>query len=316
MDFLNWFKGLSVRNDNFGEYKKRFRKIYGNVLSQIEDIGKPGLVSVVLPVYNGEKYLDLAIKSVLNQTYSNWELIIVNDGSADKSNDIAQRYAGRIQGIRYINIAQNIRLPGALNAGFREACGEYYTWLSHDNVMLPEFLEIMIGELKENKKAAMVYGNMRLIDASGKIMRGYGWYELPPLSGNVILPSSVRDLNDVANNTIGAAFMYRAKAARFLGGYDCERFGIEDYDYWMRMNEIFDIAHTKNAEPLYLYRIHKDSLTARDKELKITENRPRLMEFDKARRKYLTEGIEHGGIGELKMRMERISVCADNDFGV
>lgn len=313
MGFLNWFKGLNGRTNDFEEYKKRFRKIYGDVLNQIKDTGEPGLVSVVLPVYNGEKYLDLAIKSVLNQTYSNWELIIVNDGSVDKSHDIAQRYARHIHGIKYINSPQNIKLPGALNAGFREACGEYYTWLSHDNVMLPKFLEIMVSELKENQKAAMVYGNMRLIDAGGKTLRGYGWYELPPLSGNVILPSSVRDLNDVANNTIGAAFMYRAKAARFLGEYDSNRFGIEDYDYWMRMNEIFNIIHTNTAEPLYLYRFHKDSLTARDKEFKITENRPQLMEFDKARRRYLTEGIEHGSIGELKMRLERISVCANNN---
>ena len=253
MGLASWLGALKKNNsDNFGQYKKRFFEIYGDVLHQLDDVGEPGLVSVVLPVYNGADYLNQAIESVINQTYKNFELIIVNDGSEDNSGKIAEKYTQSYSNIKYIKLEHNQKLPTALNAGFDAARGEFYTWISHDNIMLPDCLEIMTEELKHNKNAAMVYGNMRIIDESGKIRRGHGWYELPPMSGNVMLPESTLELNDVANNTIGAAFLYRAKAAGFIGGYDTSRFGIEDYDYWMRINEIFDIIHTKKSEPIYL----------------------------------------------------------------
>lgn len=305
MRFADWLKGLNARNkpENFAQYKKRFYKIYGDVLSLLEDEGEPGLVSVVLPVYNGEEYLSFALDSVLAQTYQNFELIIVNDGSTDRSGDIASGYTKKSQKIKYIEFESNRRLPAALNAGFVAARGGYFTWISHDNIILPDFLKIMVSELENNKNAAMVYGNMRIIDENGKIIRCHGWFEQPPMSGNVILPDTAEELNDVANNTIGAAFLYRAKAARFIGGYDESRFGIEDYDYWMRMNEIFNIFHTRYKEPLYLYRFHKNSLTYHDAELGITADRPKLMAFDAERRRHILAGIEQGGVGELKNRI-------------
>ena len=305
MGLLSWLRALKAKNntESFGQYKKRFFDIYGDVLPRLNDVGEPGLVSVVLPVYNGADYLSQAVESVINQTYKNFELIIVNDGSADDSGIIAKEYAQNYSNIEYIELEKNKKLPAALNTGFNAARGEFYTWISHDNIMLPECLEIMTNELEKNKNAAMVYGNMRIIDENGKISRGHGWYEFPPMSGNVMLPDSTMELNDVANNTIGAAFLYRAKAAEFIGGYDEHRFGIEDYDYWMRMNEIFDIIHTQNPQPIYLYRFHKNSLTSQDAKLRITADRPKLMSFDKERRRHILAGIEHGSIGELKNRI-------------
>ncbi len=303
MDLKSLLSRFRSMPNYFEEYKAKFACIYGDVLSKLEEVGADGLVSVVLPVYNGEAYLSEAIDSVLAQTYSNVELIIVNDGSVDQTERIALEYRDKYPNIKYIKNEVNRRLPAALNTGFAAARGQYYTWLSHDNIMLPEFVRTMVKELEVNREAAMVYGNMRLIDEKGKILRGKGWYEIPPLSGNVILPQTTAELNDVANNTVGAAFMYRAKAAAFLGGYDEARFGIEDYDYWMRMNEVFKIIHAKSAEPLYLYRFHDGSLTARDRELKITENRPKLMSFDKERRHRIVGGIKQGSLEELKRRM-------------
>lgn len=307
MVLSSWLKALKNKktdNDkNFGQYKKRFREIYGDVLPKLENVGDPGLVSVALPVFNGARYLRDAIGSVLAQTYEKFELIIINDGSTDESGKIALEYSEKYRNIKYIDLKQNKKLPAALNAGFEAANGEFFTWISHDNIMLPNCLEVMVSELQKNPDAAMIYGNMRIIDENGNIRRGHGWYEFPPMSGNVILPSGTHELNDVPNNTVGAAFLYRAKAARFIGGYDEGRFGIEDYDYWMRMNEIFYIIHTDFKEPLYLYRFHKNSLTSRDKELRITADRPLLMAYDIKRRRHILTGIEHGSIGELKNRI-------------
>lgn len=81
------------------------------------------LVSIVLPVYNGEKYLASAIESILAQSYRNWELILVNDCSTDRSLEIMENYAGKDARIRVVQNAENLKLPRSLNAGFAEAKG-------------------------------------------------------------------------------------------------------------------------------------------------------------------------------------------------
>ena len=180
----------------------------------------PGLVSVVLPVYNGEDYLNQAIESVLAQTYQKWELIVVDDGSDDSSRRIAEEYAktdSRIQ----VHSQENQKLPRALNNGFSQAKGEFYTWISSDNRFLPGFLDAMVGELEGHPGADMVFGNQYLIDDRGERITGHGWFEFPPNSGAVCFPPATPLLNTVANNTIGAAFLYRAGCDAVLapGGY-------------------------------------------------------------------------------------------------
>ena len=292
MALLNWLTRFANKNNDihhltFSEYKNKFNNIYNISVRDLKNLGETGLVSIVLPVYNGEKYLKYAINSVISQSYKKIELIIVDDGSDDKSGSIAEEYAKNNNNIFVISHNANRLLPAALNSGFKMAKGEYLTWISHDNILLPKLIEKMVQELDYYKDAAMVYGNMKLIDKNGNVLRGKGWYEYPPMSGNVILPTGTDNLNITANNTIGAAFMYRASVADLIGEYSDDRFGIEDYDYWMRINEIFTIRHTEFSEPLYLYRFHDDSLTSKDEELGITLNRPKLMEFDELRRNFL-----------------------------
>lgn len=263
--------------------RRRFREI------QIPGMRK-GLVSVVLPVYNGERYLEEAIRSVIGQGYTDWELLVVDDGSEDRSPEIAEKYAQKDQRIRVLAM-EHKKLPAALNAGFAQAKGEYYTWTSADNRMEPDCLEQQVRFLRRHPKADMTYGNMRLLDENGQILRGKGWYEIPPLSGNVRLPKTTEELNTYANNTIGAAFLYRARIAALAGGYQEQWFTMEDYDYFMRINSIGTICHIPEKKPVYLYRMHKDSLTAQDESLGITARRPQLMALDKRRRAQLIQPV-------------------------
>ena len=246
----------------------------------------PGLTSVVLPVYNGAAYLGEAIDSVLAQTELHWELWIVDDGSCDDSGAIADRYAARDERIRVIH-QTNQKLPAALNRGFAAAKGEYYTWLSADNRMLPHCLAALSGALRRHSDWDMVFGNEYLIDENGKRITGHGWFELPTGSGRVCFPPATPLLNTVANNTIGAAFLYRAGVDAVLGGYSQNLYLLEDYDYFMRVNSLFRIRHIKEQAPIYEYRFHADSLTAHDTELGITARRPQLMRFDALRRRAL-----------------------------
>ena len=276
---------LKLCREKFLKYKMQRDELYPLNLEEFDVPSVKDLISVVLPVYNGADMISEAIDSCLNQTEKNFELIIVNDGSTDNTAEIIKHYASIDNRIRVIE-QENKKLPTALSVGFAAAKGEYFTWISADNIMLPNALEVMKAELENDPQTAMVYTNMRIIDKKGKIKRGHFWFEKPFFSGNVILPSETNALNTYANNTIGASFMYRAKAAGIIEGYSRYKNTLEDYDYWMRINSLMKLKHSDHSKPLYLYRRHDNSLTARDKELGITKNRYKLMVLDDFRRDF------------------------------
>lgn len=281
-------KPLNLYQYKFLRYKQNRDRIYPLDITKIKYGGEEGLVSVILPVYNGGDMLREALDSILAQTYRNFELIIINDGSTDSTSVIAREFAKRDTRITVVD-QENMKIPRTLSRGFSMAKGEFYTWTSADNIMPRDFLEKMVNALKSDPSAGMVYGNMRLIDGKGKIYRRHGWYEKPLSSGNVILPKTAYELNTYANNTIGAAFMYRAEVGGILGEYSRYKHTLEDYDYWMRVNSLFKLKHIENEEPVYFYRWHDKSLTAQDKKLGITRNRYKLMALDDFRRDfYLT----------------------------
>ena len=91
------------------------------------------VVSIVLPSYNGKKYIRESIESVLAQTFPYWELVLVDDCSTDGTGAVMDAYASKDSRIRVIHNATNQRLPRSLNIGFRETWGEYLTWTSDDN---------------------------------------------------------------------------------------------------------------------------------------------------------------------------------------
>ena len=105
------------------------------------------LVSIIIPVYNGSNYMREALDSALAQTYSNIEILVVNDGSNDggKTRDIALSYGDRI---RYLEQEKNGGVSTVLNMGIRAMRGEYFSWLSHDDVYYPEKIQAEIDALR------------------------------------------------------------------------------------------------------------------------------------------------------------------------
>ncbi len=278
-------KPLNLYQYKFIRYKEERDRVYPLPFSKVHVSQINDLVSVILPVYNGGDILADSIRSVLEQTYENFELIIINDGSKDRTLEIAQEFAETDSRIRVLT-QENKKIPRTLSRGFNEARGEFLTWTSADNVMDKDFLEKMVADIKSKPDVGMIWGNMRLIDAKGKRLRKHGWFEFPFGSGNVIFPTNTCELNTYANNTIGAAFMYRKSAKEILGAYSSYKHTLEDYDYWMRMNSLCGIEHTDFLEPVYSYRWHDNSLTAKDKELGITKSRYKLMVLDDFRRDF------------------------------
>jgi glycosyltransferase involved in cell wall biosynthesis len=124
-------------------------------------MGKNSLVSVIIIFLNGEKFIREAIGSVFTQTYENWELILVDDGSKDGSSEIARNYAKQQQGrVRYLEHPQhqNRGMSASRNLGLRNAKGEYIAFLDVDDVWLPQKLEHQTAILRAHPDVGMVYG--------------------------------------------------------------------------------------------------------------------------------------------------------------
>ena len=204
---------------------------------------KETLISVVLPVYNGQKFLAEAIESVINQTYQNWELIIVDDCSTDNSPEIMQEYARKDKRIKVIRNEKNLKLPASLNTGFRIAAGEFYTWTSDDNYYYPQAFEKMLAHLLDNPEDGMVYA----------VCKVFGMYE--DFWGNIPCTPELLLRNPIP----GACFLYRKSIACKIGEYDQNIAYAEDHDYWLRLFLEAPIGHI--YEELYAYRRHAESLT-------------------------------------------------------
>ena len=271
--------------------KEAMEKGYmGNSLYFGQESGK---VSVVLPVYNQADLLDESIQSVLNQTYQNFELIIVNDGSTDGVERVLNRYVEHPKVI--ILSQQNQKLPKALNNGFFYAKGEFFTWTSADNIMDSKQLEVQVEFLKNNKNADMVYCDYEIIDDRGMplIDSDFRVHNQKPQGSSFIhLPKTTEKLNEEKDNFIGACFMYRGLVGKVIGDYDPFTFGCEDYDYWMRINSLFNIQHLGREDILYRYRVHDNTLNAKAEELGIYERVNDLMEYDNERRAFYENPFE------------------------
>ncbi len=202
-------------------------------------------VSIVLPTYNGEQYLKDSIESIKNQTYRDWELIIVNDCSTDHTHDIIREYGTGDERIRVIENEENQKLPMSLNIGFQSSTGEYRTWTSDDNLYEPDALERMVSVLDAHPEVGMVYADQHLIDENGKTTMTKKLPE-PELF--------------YQGNCVGACFMYRRDVALSVGEYRSELFLVEDYEYWLRIWCRSKLMHL--PEVLYRYRVHEKSLTA------------------------------------------------------
>lgn len=201
------------------------------------------LISIVLPVYNGERFLTQSIDSILRQTYRNWELIVVNDCSTDNTLKICKEYASRDTRIRIINNNMNQKLPKSLNIGFRNAKGSYLTWTSDDNCYEDNALERLRDFLHQNTECGMAYSDMILINEAGEC-----------------IGHRVSDENQLYSvNCVGACFLYTRECYEKTGEYDSNRFLVEDYEYWLRIAKSFRIGHL--SEFLYKYRFHNSSLT-------------------------------------------------------
>ena len=211
-------------------------------------------VSVVMSVYNGEPYLREAIESILNQTFTDFEFLIINDGSTDSSRDIILSYND--PRIRPIDNEANLGLPVSLNKGIRLAKGEYIARQDADDVSLPERLELQASELDVHSSVGVVGCWWHGIDLDGRIFDKV----TVPTEGQLLLQ---RMLRDGLNPSPHGSMMMRKEIVHRVGDYD-ERFWFtQDFDLWLRMWPHTDFV----VFPSFLYQLRKLPRENRFKEL-------------------------------------------------
>jgi teichuronic acid biosynthesis glycosyltransferase TuaG len=213
-----------------------------------------GLVSIITPMYNGERFIAQTIESVINQTYLNWEMIIIDDGSKDKGADIVKKYIVKDSRIQLLS-QTNGGSGAARNNGIREAKGQYISLLDADDTWMPTFLEKQLKLMKE-KNALLVYSSHTRIDEnSNEILRPF------------VVPKKVTYTDLLKTCSISC----------LTGLYDTERFGRvylredmkslrDDYVYWLEIIKKVKIAYG-NTEILANYRILGSSASRKKKKV-------------------------------------------------
>jgi glycosyltransferase involved in cell wall biosynthesis len=184
-----------------------------------------------------------AIDAILGQTYSNLELIIVNDGSRDNSREVLDHYARCDSRVRVIH-KENEGIPHTVNRGWREARGEYVTWTSDDNLYFPNTLHVLLEHLESHPETALVYADSRFIDGRGAVIgiqkcRDPEALEFEcPIYGALLFRRSVFDKVD----------MFRPEWRR-----------CHDFDFYHRVYKVFRVERIPQV--LYDYRFHAESMT-------------------------------------------------------
>jgi glycosyltransferase involved in cell wall biosynthesis len=139
-------------------------------------VNKKPRVSIGLPVFNGESFLAQTLDSILAQTYSDFELIISDNASTDKTEEICQAYATRDHRIRYFRNATNLGAAKNYNRVFELSSGEYFKWAAHDDLCAPEYLERCVEVLDRGPAVAACHPRTRIIDEHGGHLEDYGEY--------------------------------------------------------------------------------------------------------------------------------------------
>lgn len=202
-------------------------------------------VSIIIPVYNGSNYLKEAIDSALNQTYEGVEIIVVNDGSKDngKTEAIAKSYGDRIK----YYYKENGGVASALNYGIKVMQGDYFSWLSHDDVYFPEKIKTQIDTLKFYSYPVIFYSDFELIDENSDFLS----IKRPKsLTKNKFRLSLITSLK-----MHGCTLLIPKECFEKYGNFNEKLLTVQDYELWFRFAKQYEFIHIPRV--LIKSRLHK-----------------------------------------------------------
>jgi len=207
-------------------------------------------ISVLMPVYNAKKYIKAAVDSILNQTFTDFEFIIINDGSTDGTLAILEKYAKKDTRIRLIS-RENKGLVATLNEGIALAKAPLIARMDADDIALPERFSVQKDYLDKHLSVVCLGSRARVIDAKGRFLittrtkRGHAELEKAALQGRTPITHPTA--------------MMRVEAIKKAGGYKQKNYPAEDLALWLELAELGRIDNVSDV--LLEYRIHDDSIS-------------------------------------------------------
>lgn len=214
---------------------------------------KEELVSVIMPVYNTEKYVGMAMESVMHQTYKNVELVVVDDGSTDNTLDMIRQYADVWQGrIRFSAREKNGGTAAALNDAIELAEGDYICWLSADDFYCEDMVESEVDFLRRNTGCSAVFSRCAFIDENSRFLGEQDYTYNKDFIANGMEGIIARLL--VGNFWNGCSVLAKAECFKKGERFNVAYKGAQDYDFWLRMAADYDIGYLDKVN--VLSRVH------------------------------------------------------------
>jgi len=210
------------------------------------------LVSVIIPVFNGEAFIARAIESILAQTYTAFEVVVIDDGSTDGTSDIVQSYGASVVYAHQSNLERSV----ARNAGLKLATGQFIAFLDADDWWFVEKLERQVAYAEKHPDLGLIYSWVNVVDDAGQQLRVLG-NERP------LLEAEGSDLFEwflLGHSVPTPSVMIRKECLDAVGGFDESITYIEDWDLWMRIANRYSVGYV--AEPLACYQVRHSYLPA------------------------------------------------------
>lgn len=232
------------------------------------------LVSIIIPAYNASNYLAEAIDSVLAQTYKNYEIIVIDDGSKDegKTREVALGYGDKI---RYYE-KENGGCASALNYGLEVMKGDYFSWLSHDDLYLPKKLEELLALVDKyhcDPNTTVLGCNDLIMRPSGKVQRNL-------FNNTTGMLSPVKAFGETLNvKTInGCGLLIPKEILNQVGGFRTDYRHLLDRELWMRI-ALNGFSYCYADEPLVISRVHEQQVTVKEQESLFLEESKLITEY-------------------------------------
>lgn len=207
-------------------------------------------ISIVMAAYNGQKFIAETIESVLLQTFRDFEFIIINDASTDRTEEIVKNFQEQDSRVQLINNRENLERAVSRNIGIERSIGEYLCIIDADDIFLPDKLEKQVKFLDARLDVGFVATSHYVIDENG--------------IETDIVTCSGSERPEIVHFMCNPSIMVRRECLAKVGGYRSIMVPAEDYDLWLRIAFLYKPANI--VEPLFKYRVHGASSTARQKE--------------------------------------------------
>jgi len=215
----------------------------------------PPRVSVIMPNYNKEKYIGPAIQSVLNQTFRDFELIVVDDASTDGSSLAIQTYVDRDSRVRLVENTRNQGVGAAMNSGIKLSKGPCIAFLGSDDVLSPRKLELQVDALDKEPNPTVIYCDWWSMDQDGKVLSA-DWVK-PHAKDGMLFEELLKENFIIAN----AVIMVPSVCFEKVGLFDPLLVSGQDYDLVLKLARNYPFKFI--LESLYGYRIHSDNSVRR-----------------------------------------------------